>query len=168
MSVGHIVAASYYEHHNLPAERSRMLTRILWLHIVLITHMMVTRFWDLISMAVMTGERMLKRRWDGGDRRGEEGNDRTEAGNDRGEVQPLKTARRSGRKTLRISKQMEIIAELGDEDDRQEIRLEQEEQVARMEDLILEFETKYQEMGIPLIDFFEGYWHKRTRLYWIM
>jgi len=57
-----------------------------------------------------------------------------------------------------------VIAELGDEEDRQEIRLEQEEQVARMEELILEFEKKYQEMGIPLIDFYEGYWRQRMAM----
>ena len=55
----------------------------------------------------------------------------------------------------------DIIVELGDEEDREEIRLEQAEQVDRLEDLIREFKSKYQEMGIPLIDFFEGYWQQR-------
>ncbi|MCJ1251633.1 hypothetical protein MMC30_008868 [Trapelia coarctata] len=57
-----------------------------------------------------------------------------------------------------------VIVELGDEEDRPEIRLEQEEQVSRMEELILEFENKYQEMGIPLIDFFEGYWRQKMAM----
>lgn len=60
-----------------------------------------------------------------------------------------------------VSKIGLTIVELGDKEDRQEIRLEQEEQVERMEELVLEFENKYQDMGLPLIDFFEGYWHKR-------
>ena len=51
-----------------------------------------------------------------------------------------------------------IIKELGDEEDRRELRLEQKEQVARLEALVEEFDSKYQVMGIPLIDFFEGYW----------
>jgi hypothetical protein len=54
-----------------------------------------------------------------------------------------------------------VIAELGDEEDRQEIRLEQEEQVARLEALIDEFDREYQAKGIPVIDFFEGYWKQR-------
>ena len=54
-----------------------------------------------------------------------------------------------------------VFEELGDEEDRQEIRLEQKEQVARLEALVEEFDSKYQAMGIPIIDFFEGYWQQR-------
>ena len=55
------------------------------------------------------------------------------------------------------------IVELGDEEDREEIRQEQDERVEKLEALILEFEDKYQELGIPLGDFMDGYWRRRTR-----
>ena len=65
------------------------------------------------------------------------------------------------RHTCCTTNHQHIIAELGDEEDRHEIRLEQEEQVAELEALIEEFESEYQVKGIPIIDFFEGYWQQR-------
>ena len=56
-----------------------------------------------------------------------------------------------------------VIVELGDEEDREEIRQEQEERVEKLEALIVEFEDKYQELGIPLGDFIDGYWRQRTK-----
>ena len=55
----------------------------------------------------------------------------------------------------------EVIAEFGDEEDREEIREEQEEEVEKLESLVLEFEDKYQELGIPFVNFMDGYWCKR-------
>jgi len=54
-----------------------------------------------------------------------------------------------------------VIAELADEENRHEMRLEQAEQISRLEVLIDEFDREYQTKGIPFIDFFEGYWKQR-------
>ncbi|KAL9118762.1 MAG: hypothetical protein Q9187_004691 [Circinaria calcarea] len=62
---------------------------------------------------------------------------------------------------LRIS--TKVIVELDDEEDREEIRQEQEERVEKLEALIVEFEDKYQELGIPLGNFLNGYWRQRMR-----
>ncbi|KAI9868573.1 MAG: hypothetical protein M1830_005630 [Pleopsidium flavum] len=56
-----------------------------------------------------------------------------------------------------------VIAELGDEEDRQEIRQEQAEQAEKLESLLLESEDKYRELGTPVVDFFDGYWHDRMK-----
>ena len=56
-----------------------------------------------------------------------------------------------------------VIAELGDEEDKEEIRKEQEEQVEKLESLIDEFEDKNQALGVPFVEFLSGYWHKRMK-----
>lgn len=56
-----------------------------------------------------------------------------------------------------------VIVELGDEEDRREIREEQKEQVDRLESLLVELEDKFQELGVPFVDFMEGYWHDRMK-----
>lgn len=51
--------------------------------------------------------------------------------------------------------------ERGDEEERCEIRDEQKEQVDRLESLLVEFEDKFRELGVPFVDFMKGYWHDR-------
>lgn len=51
-----------------------------------------------------------------------------------------------------------VLVELGDEEDRHEIREEQAETVQKLEELLIHFERKYDEMAIPFIDFLKGYW----------
>ena len=54
-----------------------------------------------------------------------------------------------------------VIVELADEEDRREIRQEQEEQVGLLEVLVNEFEDKYQKLRVPLEEFFQEYFRKR-------
>ncbi|KAI9658777.1 MAG: hypothetical protein M1821_002337 [Bathelium mastoideum] len=54
-----------------------------------------------------------------------------------------------------------VIAELADEQDRREIRLEQADRVEKLETLLEEFETKFGELGLPLHEFLRGYWKER-------
>lgn len=61
---------------------------------------------------------------------------------------------------------LQVLVELGDEEDRHEIREEQAETVQKLEELLIHFERKYDEMAIPFIDFLKGYWKdhmKRVR-----
>ncbi|KAA6410751.1 MAG: hypothetical protein FRX48_05061 [Lasallia pustulata] len=51
-----------------------------------------------------------------------------------------------------------VIVELDDEDDRREIREEQSEQAEKLEALLVEFEEKYDESGVPFCEFLNGYW----------
>lgn len=51
-----------------------------------------------------------------------------------------------------------VIVELDDEEERREIREEQAETVQKLEELLLHFEKKYDEMAIPFVDFLRGYW----------
>ncbi len=54
-----------------------------------------------------------------------------------------------------------LIVELADEEDREEIRIEQEEQAERLEELVKEFDDRYKEMGLPFVKFFEEYCRPR-------
>ena len=55
----------------------------------------------------------------------------------------------------------EIIAELGDEEEMQGIREEQEEQVEMLESVLAELEDKYRQLGIPFTDFIQTFWKQR-------
>ncbi len=55
-----------------------------------------------------------------------------------------------------------IIAEFED-DERCEVMEEQAEQVERLEVLLIEFENKFEELGVPFMEFFDGYWEGRMR-----
>ena len=50
-----------------------------------------------------------------------------------------------------------------DDDERREIMEEQEQQTKKLETLVKEFENKYGELGVPFVDFLEGYWRNRMR-----
>ena len=57
----------------------------------------------------------------------------------------------------------EVIAELGDEENRCEIRDEQKEQVQKLEELLVEFEEKFNTLAVPFSQFLDGYWGDRMK-----
>lgn len=57
------------------------------------------------------------------------------------------------------------FVEFHDEEDKQEIWVEQEDQLQDLEILLDEFAIKYHELGLPLTDFLGTYWAKRMKEY---
>lgn len=64
---------------------------------------------------------------------------------------------------LRWRRVRRVLVELGDEEDRHEIREEQAETVQKLEELSIHFEEKYDEMAIPFVGFLRGYWKSHMK-----